>query len=128
MPSIKFDADHYYKGIEESLREEFKTHDMFDPKTGEKFVAKKEQDHKDMAAKGYVHVDPKRIEKVLRDEGGASGMDPFLKEFGDEMEAEITKALEAMPNVGQHKKKDYIISDDGEVRIVKKEGKKKMER
>lgn len=104
---------------EESLNEEFQTHDMFNPKTGEKFIAKKEQDHKDMAAKGYTHVDPKRIEKVLRDEGGASGMDPFLKEFGEEMEKEIIKTLEAMPNVGQHKDKDYILHDDEEVKIVK---------
>ena len=104
---------------EESLREEFETHDMYNPKTGEKFVAKKEQDHKDMSAKGYTHIDPKRIEKVLRDEGGASGMDPFLKEFGKEMEDEIIKTLEAMPNVGQHKDKDYILDDSKEVEIVK---------
>ena len=104
---------------DESLNEEFETHDMFDPKTGKKFVAKKEQDHKDMAAKGYTHVDPKRIEKVLRDEGGASGMDPFLKEFGEDMEEEIVKTLEAMPNVGQHKDKDYILDDSKEVEIVK---------
>ena len=103
----------------EGLNEEFKTHDMYDPKTGEKFVAKKEQDHKDMAAKGYTHVDPKRIEKVLRDEGGAAGMDPFLKEFGEEMEEEIIKTLEAMPNVGQHEDKDYILDDSKEVEIVK---------
>jgi hypothetical protein len=112
------------KKKEESLREEFQTHDMYDPKTGEKFVAKKDQDHKDMAAKGYVHVDPKKIEKVLRDEGGASGMDPFLKEFGEEMEEDILKALEAMPNVGQHKDKDYILHDDKEVKIVKERKKK----
>jgi len=104
---------------EESLREEFETHDMYNPKTGEKFVAKKEEDHKAMAAKGYTHVDPKRIEKVLRDEGGASGMDPFLKEFGKEMEEEIVKTLDAMPNVGQHKDKDYILDDSKEVEIVK---------
>jgi hypothetical protein len=110
---------------EESLHEEFQTHDMFDPKTGEKFIAKKEQDHKDMAATGYVHVDPKRIEKVLRDEGGASGMDPFLKEFGEEMKDEIIKALEAMPNVGQHKDDDYILHDDEEIKVVKEESKKK---
>jgi hypothetical protein len=175
LPSVKFNADHYYKGIEEevleeegkkdacyhkvkanskvwpsayasgrlvqcrkvgaanygnkskkeeSLREEFETHDMYDPKTGKKFVAQKEQDHKAMAAKGYTHVDPKRIEKVLRDEGGASGMDPFLKEFGKEMEEEIVKTLDAMPNVGQHKDKDYILDDNKEVEIAK-EGKKK---
>jgi hypothetical protein len=106
---------------EESLREEFQTHEMFDPKTGEKFVAKKEQDHKDMAKKGYVHVDPKKIEKVLRDEGGASGMDPFLKEFGKEMEDEIIKALEAMPIVAQHEDGDYILDDNKDVDLEEAE-------
>ena len=57
--------------------------------------AKVEADHKAMAKKGYVHVDPKKqIEKILRDEGGAAGMDPFLKEFGKDMEDEILKAFE----------------------------------
>ena len=102
---------------EESLREEFETHDMFDPKTGEKFVAKKEQDHKDMAKKGYVHVDPKKIEKILRDEGGASGMDPFLKEFGDNMKDDILKALEEMPSVKKHEDGDYILDDNKDVNL-----------
>ena len=101
------------------LEGEFETHDMYDPKTGKKFVANKEQDHTSMAKKGYVHVDPKKIEKILRDEGGAAGMDPFLKEFGDKMKDEIVKALDAMPNVGQHKDGDYILSDDKEVDVVK---------
>ena len=72
-----------------------------------------------MAKKGFVHVDPKKIEKVLRDEGGAAGMDPFLKEFGENMKDEIVKALEGMPNVGQHEDGDYILSDDKEVDVVK---------
>ena len=103
----------------ESMNEEYEKHDMFDPKTGEKFVAKVEQDHKDMAKKGYVHVDPKKIEKILRDEGGAAGMDPFLKEFGDGMEDEIKKALEAMPSVGMHEDGDYILDDNKQVGITK---------
>ena len=56
----------------ESLNEEFSTHDMFDPKTGKKYVAKAEADHVSMAKKGYVHVDPKKIEKILRDEADGS--------------------------------------------------------
>ena len=72
-----------------------------------------------MAKKGFVHVDPKKIEKILRDEGGAAGMDPFLKEFGDNMKDDILKALEAMPNVGQHDDGDYILSDDEEVMVKK---------
>ena len=103
----------------EGLNEEFEKHDMFDPKTGKKHSANVEQDHTDMAKKGFVHVDPKKIEKILRDEGGAAGMDPFLKEFGDNMKDEITKALEGMPNVGQHEDGDYILSDEKEVDVVK---------
>ena len=102
---------------EESLREEFETHDMYDPKTGKKFVANKEQDHKDMAKKGYVHVNPDKIEKILRDEGGASGMDPFLKEFGDGMKDDILKALEAMPSVKKHEDGDYILDDNKDVNL-----------
>ena len=102
---------------EESLREEFETHDMYDPKTGKKFVANKEQDHKHMAKKGYVHVNPDKIEKILRDEGGASGMDPFLKEFGDGMKDDILKALEAMPSVKKHEDGDYILDDNKDVNL-----------
>ena len=105
------------KKKEESLREEFETHDMYDPKTGKKFVASKEQDHTSMAKKGYVHVNPKKIEKILRDEGGAAGMDPFLKEFGDEMKDEIMKALEGMPSVAKHQDGDYILDDDKAVNL-----------
>jgi len=105
------------KKKEESLREEFETHDMFDPKTGKKFVANKEQDHTSMAKKGYVHVEPKKIEKILRDEGGASGMDPFLKEFGDNMKDEILKALESMPSVKKHEDGDYILDDNKDVNL-----------
>tara|TARA_Y100000114_G_scaffold62280_1_gene57104 strand:- start:6795 stop:7370 length:576 start_codon:yes stop_codon:yes gene_type:complete len=101
----------------ESLNEEFSTHDMYNPKTGEKFVAKKEQDHTSMAKKGYVHVDPKKIEKILRDEGGASGMDPFLKEFGDNMKDDILKALEDMPSVKKHEDGDYILDDNKDVNL-----------
>ena len=104
----------------ESLNEEFKTHDMYDPKTGKKYIAKKEQDHKDMAAKGYTHSDPKEIRKIIGDgEGGAAGLDPFLKKFGKDMGKEIIKTLEAMPDIGQHKNGDYVMSDNKEVEIVK---------
>jgi len=97
--------------------DKYKPHDMYDPKSGEKHDAKKEKDHLDMAKKGFVHVDPKKIEQILRDEGGAAGMDPFLKEFGEEMKDEIVKALENMPNVAQHEDGDYILDDDKDVDI-----------
>ena len=98
-------------------KNKFSKHDMYDPKTGEKSVASVKKDHDKMAKKGFVHVDPKKIEKILRDEGGAAGMDPFLKEFGEDMKDEIVKALDNMPNVGQHEDGDYILDDDKEVNI-----------
>jgi len=100
--------------------EKYKKHDMYNPKTGEKHVANVEKDHDDMAKKGFVHADPKKIEQILRDEGGAAGMDPFLKEFGEEMKDEIVKALDNMPNVAQHEDGDYILDDDKEVNISEK--------
>lgn len=101
------------------VNEEFKKHDMYDPKTGKKKVAKVEKDHHDLAKKGYAHVDPKDIEDILNAEGGAAGLDPFLDELGKDLEDEIIKALKGMPNVGKHKSGDYILDDDEEVDIVK---------
>ena len=103
------------------VNEEFKKHDMFDPKTGKKKVAKVEKDHTDLAKKGYVHVDPKDIEDILNDEGGAAGLDPFLDELGKDLEDEILKALKGMPDVGKHKSGDYILDDDEEVDIIKED-------
>ena len=97
----------------------FKSHKMYDPKSGKVIMAKKEEDHLRLAKKGYTHVDPKVLRKVLKDEGGASGMDPFVKAVGKGMEDEIVKTLDAMPDVGQHKDKDYILSDDKEIKVVK---------
>ena len=103
------------------VNEEFKKHDMYDPKTGKKKVASVEKDHNVLAKKGYVHVDPKDIEDILNDEGGAAGLDPFLDKLGKDLEDEILKALKGMPDVGKHKSGDYILDDDEEVDIVKEE-------
>ena len=59
------------------------------------------------------------LRKVLKDEGGASGMDPFVKATKAD-EKEIKQALKMMPDVGQHKDKDYILDDDEEIKVVKK--------
>jgi len=45
----------------------FKAHDMFDPKTGEKFRAKKLADHKRMDKMGYTHDSPKKSPIKLKD-------------------------------------------------------------
>ena len=101
------------------ITEDYTPHDMFDPETGKKVATKKEKDHLDLAKKGYVHVDPKDIEDILNDEGGASGLDPFLDELGKDLEDDILKALKNMPNVGKHKEGDYILDDEKEVKIMK---------
>ena len=112
----------------ESVNEEFEKHKMYDPKTGESVKANKEKDHHDLAKKGYTHVDPDKLEKVLKDEGGASGMDPFVKAVGKGKEDEIKDTLEDMPDVGQHEDGDYILDDDEEIEVQKEEKllKKKM--
>jgi len=104
----------------EGINEEFEKHDMYNPETGEKHKANVEDDHTDMAGKGFVHVDTKKIEKILRDEGGAAGLDPFLKEFGEEQKKEIEKALEEMPSVAKHENGDYILDDDKDVDLSEK--------
>jgi len=110
----------------ESLNEEdkFKAHTMYDPKTNKKVRARKKEDHLRLAKKGYTHVDPNVLRKVLKDEGGASGMDPFIKAVGDGMDDEIKKTLDLMPDVGQHKDKDYILDDSKEINVVKETKKK----
>jgi len=110
----------------ESLNEEdqFKPHTMYDPKNNKKVRARKKEDHLRLAKKGYTHVDPDVLRKVLRDEGGASGMDPFIKAVGKGMDDEIKKTLDLMPDVGQHKDKDYILDDSDEIKVVKETKKK----
>jgi len=103
------------------INEEFKPHDMYDPKTGKKEKTKVKKDHERLAKKGYVHVDPKEIEKILNDEGGAAGLDPFLDGIGKGLEDEILKALGEMPDVGKHESGDYILDDDEEIDIVKEQ-------
>ncbi len=99
------------------LTEEFEEHMMYDPKTGESIKAEKEEDHTKYAEEGWTHVDPKKLEKVLKDEGGAAGIDPFVKATGAS-EEEIKKTLDNMPNVGQHEDGDYILEDGKEVEVI----------
>ena len=109
-----------WKGLKETLSEDdFKPHMMYNPKSGVSVNAMSHEEHVELAKKGYTHVDPDELRKVLRDEGGASGMDPFVKAIGKGMEDEIEKTLDAMPDVGQHKDKDYIMDDDDEINIMK---------
>jgi len=107
------------EGLNES-KDEFKAHMMYDPKSDKSEMANKMQDHERLAKKGYTHVDPKEIRKIIGvGQGGAAGMDPFLEKFGKEMEDEIVKTLEAMPDIGQHENGDYVMKDGKQVDIVK---------
>jgi hypothetical protein len=62
----------------------------------------------------------KELEAILRDEGGAAGMDPFKKNI-DAAVKDIKKALEDNPEVGQHEDGDYILDDDEEIRVDKEQ-------
>ncbi len=90
---------------------------MYDPNSTKKKMTQVEKDHKDLGKKGYIHLDPKELRKILKDEGGAAGIDPFLKKFGKDREKEIRDALKVMDDVGLHKDGDYILQDDGQVKI-----------
>ena len=107
----------------ESLNEskdEFKPHMMYDPKSDKKEKANKVEDHERLAKKGYTHVDPAEIIKIIgKGEGGAAGLPAFVKKFGKEMKDEIIKTLEAMPDIGQHENGDYVMSDKKQIRVVK---------
>ena len=103
--------------ILEKKEEDFTPHMMFDPNSDDKKKAEKAEEHEEMGEKGYTHVDPEELRKVLKDEGGATGMDPFLKALPDSSEEEIKKTLDAMDDVGQHEDGDYILADDKQIII-----------
>ena len=101
---------------------EFQDHKMYDPNSDDVINTQSEEEHEAAAEDGYIHIDPEVIRDILRDEGGAAGIDPFLdSEDISADESEIRDALEAMEDVGEHEEGDYILADDKEiiVKIVK---------
>lgn len=97
---------------------------MYDPNSEKKEKTEKEEDHDRLGKEGYIHIDPQILRKILRDEGGAAGMKPFLdSDAFDAEEEEIKAALNSMNDVGQHEDGDYILADDKEVliKIIKEE-------
>tara|TARA_B100000085_G_scaffold283356_2_gene313858 strand:- start:908 stop:1456 length:549 start_codon:yes stop_codon:yes gene_type:complete len=113
---------------------DFKPHKMYDPKNKDKDYkgvdTKTKKDHEDYAKKGFIHIKPEELRQILRDEGGAAGIDPFKLKFGDDKEKEIKDALEKMPDVGQHEDGDYVLADDKEIiiKIIQEEIKFVLER
>ena len=67
---------------------------------------------------GEDALEPK-IRKILKDEGGAAGLDAIVKAV-DADKAEVKATLKAMVDVGLHKNGDYILDDAAEVDIEKK--------
>ena len=108
-----------WRGLKEVLTEDqFEPHVMYNPKTGDKIMTKKHGEHVDLAKKGYTHVNPKELEKILKKEGGAAGLDALVKGTkGDKKEVKLT--LKLMKKVGKHKEGDYILDDGDQIRIVK---------
>ena len=93
--------------------EEYKAHKMYDPNSDDVIDANEEEDHEEYNEKGYIHIDPEVLRDILRDEGGAAGLDPFLDSPDVDAEAdEIQDALAAMDDVGEHEHGDYILQDD----------------
>ena len=102
----------------------FKSHKMYDPNSDDVIEAETEEEHDSAGEDGYIHIDPEILRDILKDEGGAAGIDPFLdSEDIDADEDEVKDALEAMDDVGQHEDGDYILADDKEIiiKIVKEE-------
>jgi hypothetical protein len=75
---------------------------------------------KDLKEEELSDEEKKELEAILRDEGGAAGMDPFEKNI-DAAVKDIKKALEDNPEVGQHEDGDYILDDDEEIRVDKED-------
>jgi len=106
------------KLILEKKEKDFKSHKMYDPNSDEVIDAEKESDHEEYAEKDYIHIDPEVLRDILKDEGGAAGVDPFLdSDDVDADEDEIKSALDAMDDVGEHEDGDYILGDDEQILI-----------
>tara|TARA_A200000159_G_C7291391_1_gene325911 strand:- start:156 stop:1007 length:852 start_codon:yes stop_codon:yes gene_type:complete len=101
---------------EEEEKSDFEVHTMYNPETGESNEAQSEEEHNELAAKGFVHVNPEEVRQSIEDEGGAAGLDAIMGDL-DAEEEELQKAMMGMPDVGQHKDGDYILGDDDEIKI-----------
>ena len=111
--------------VEGKVKEEVKyPHDMFDPKTGEKEVAKDEAEHKALSKKGYTHDKPEVDEA---DEPKAKGEKDFVakhkvKKSGEKEDGSVVKE----ESIEEGKFKDQMIDDSEKMSkkdFIKKYGK-----
>ena len=94
-----------------SEKKKEKKHAMYDPKTGKKEMADGEK-HKELAKKGYVHFDPKKVISATDKEGGAAGLDAIVKHTGADKK-ELKKNISKVKGIVKHKKGDYITVKTG---------------
>ena len=93
----------------------FKSHKMYDPNSSDVIDAESEEDHTEYAEKGYIHIDPEELRKIIGpEEGGAAGLKAFEDGLSDFDTEEIKDALEKMDDIGKHEFGDYILQDDEE--------------
>jgi len=104
------------------LLSEEKKHAMYNPESGEKIMADGEK-HKELAAKGYVHFDPKKVIAAIDKEGGAAGLDAIIKHTGADKK-ELQSSISKIKGVVKHSKGDFItVKSDRQVaeEIIKQE-------
>ena len=103
--------------VEGKVKEEVKyPHDMFDPKTGEKEVAKDEAEHKALSKKGYTHDKPEVDEA---DEPKAKGEKDFVakhkvKKSGEKEDGSVVKEASCDD--------DEDLDEAVDKKLVKKDG------
>ena len=88
-----------------------KKHAMYNPKTGKKVMADGEK-HKELAKKGYVHYNPKKVKSAIDKEGGAAGLDAIVKHTKADKK-ELKKSISKVKGVVKHKKGDFITVSTG---------------
>jgi len=101
-------------------------HDMFDPKTGKKEVAKDEAGHKALAAKGYTHEAPEENVADPTDKSDDQNVDKVRKmhgvkkvDLGEEVDEAHSEAL--VINEGRMKEfADYVDQGKDAAFIAKK--------
>ena len=107
------------KDLEKALSDEVKyPHDMFDPKTGKKEVAKNVDDHNRLSKMGYTHDDPKKKEDPSHSVGYTHEK-PKLKEDNTNDKSDDGEGLDKVQPKALKKKfkdrKDKDIDNDGDV-------------
>ena len=111
-------------------------HDMFDPKTGKKEVAKDEAEHKALAAKGYTHEAPKEnvagpadlsvdqnVKKVQAKHGAVKKID-LTAEENETLHDEALAIHEARQL--KDPKTEVLVVKNGKVEVINKKDLKKF--